>query len=91
MALTEIYVDPSIAGDSGAGTIGDPYGDLEYAIEQITFDTSNGNRINIKAGTDEVLAVELGAAISGASISPSETAPLIFQGYTTTAGEVPKS
>ena len=56
MALTEIYVDPSIAADSGTGTIGDPFGDLEYAIEQTTFDTTNGTRLNVKAGTDDFLS-----------------------------------
>jgi len=91
MALTEIYVDPSIAGDSGTGTIGDPFGDLEYAIEQTTFDTTNGTRVNIKAGTDEIVAAELGAAMAntGTTVAwaPSEAAPAIFQGYTTTAGD----
>ena len=46
MAFSEVYVDPSIAADSGTGTIGDPFGDLEYAIEQSTFDTTNGTRVN---------------------------------------------
>lgn len=91
MAFTEIYVDPSIAGDSGAGTSADPYGDLEYAIEQETFDLTNGTRVNIKAGTAEVLAAELDAALAdtGTSIAwvPTETAPLIFQGYTTAAAD----
>ncbi len=58
MALTEIYVDPAIAADSGAGTEGSPYGDLEYAIEQETFDLTNGTRVNIKAGTDELTKKE---------------------------------
>lgn len=91
MAITEIYVDPSIAGDSGDGSIGDPYGDLEYAIEQETFDTTNGTRVNIKAGTDEVLAANLSTALAdtGTSVAwvPTEAAPLIFQGYTATAGD----
>ena len=91
MALSEIYVDPSIAADSGAGTVGDPYGDLEYAIEQTTFDTTNGTRVNIKAGTDEVLAAELSLALEDTSVSvawvPSQTAPCVFQGYTATAGD----
>ncbi len=91
MALTEIYVDPSIAADSGAGTIGDPYGDLEYAIEQETFDATNGTRVNIKAGTDEVLAVELSAALADTSVSiawaPDVAANLVFQGYTSAAGD----
>ncbi len=91
MALTEIYVDPSIAGDSGAGTVGDPYGDLEYAIEQETFDTTNGTRVNIKAGTAEVLAASLENALDDTSVSvawaPIETAPFILQGYTTAADD----
>lgn len=91
MALTEIYVDPSIAADSGAGTIGDPYGDLEYAIEQETFDTTNGTRVNIKAGTDEVLAAEISAAMADTSVSvawaPGLVAPCVFQGYTAAAGD----
>ena len=91
MAFSEIYVDPSIAGDSGAGTIGDPYGDLEYAIEQVTFDTTNGTRFNIKAGTAEIVVANLYTATqdTGTSIAyvTSATAPLVFQGYTATAGD----
>ena len=91
MAFSEIYVDPSIAGDSGSGTVGDPYGDLEYAIEQETFDTTNGTRVNIKAGTDEILAADLSTALADTSVSiawaPGITSPLIFQGYTSAAGD----
>lgn len=87
----EIYVDPSIAGDSGDGSIGDPYGDLEYAIEQTTFDTTNGTRVNIKAGTDEVLAANIATAMAdtgtSAAWNPTEAAPCIFQGYTSAAGD----
>ena len=85
MALTDYYVDPSIAGDSGAGTSGDPYGDLEYALEQITRDSTNGDRINIKAGTDEILEFALDIVTDYGT--PTQTAPLCFQGYTTTAGD----
>ena len=91
MAISEIYVDPSLAADSGAGTIGDPYGDLEYAIEQTTFDTTNGTRVNIKAGTEEVLAAGLQTSIADTSVAaawvPSRTAPIIFRGYTAEAGD----
>lgn len=92
MAISEIYVDPSIAGDSGTGALLDPFGDLEYAIEQTTFDTTNGTRVNIKAGTDEVLAAKLETALADtgttAAWSPSETAPLIIQGYSSVAGDL---
>lgn len=91
MALTEIYVDPSIAADSGTGTIGDPYGDLRYAIEQETFDLTNGTRINVKAGTAEVLNESLTTSLADTTVSvawvPSATAPLVIQGYTTAAGD----
>ena len=81
---TEYYVDPSIAGNSGAGTSGDPYGDLQHALDNITRDTTNGDRINIKAGTDEVLAAAISLATYG---NPTETAPLLFQGYTSAAAD----
>ena len=88
---SEIYVDPSVAADSGAGTAGDPFGDLEYGIEQTTFDTTNGTRVNIKAGADEVLAAEISTAMAdtGTTIAwvPVEAAPCVFQGYTTVAGD----
>ena len=84
MALTETYVDPSIAGDSGAGTSGDPYGDLQYALNTMTRDGTNGDRINIKAGSDEVLSAALSLATYG---TPTNGARLLFQGYTSTAGD----
>lgn len=83
-APTEIYVDPAINANSGTGTIGDPYGDLQYALDTATRDATNGNRMNIKAGTAEVLT---GAISLSAFGSPTAFAPLIFQGYATTAGD----
>jgi hypothetical protein len=91
VAFSEVYVDPSIAADSGTGTIGDPYGDLEYAIEQTTFDTTNGTRVNIKAGTAEVIAAEIGTAMADAVTTPAwvqqPNAPAVFQGYASVAGD----
>lgn len=81
---TDYYVDPSIAGNSGSGTIGDPYGDLQHALDSITRDSTDGDRINIKAGTDEILSATLDYTSYG---TPSSTAPLIFQGYTSTQGD----
>ena len=83
-ALTEIYVDPAIAADSGAGTIGDPYGDLQYALNTVTRDATNGDRFNIKAGTAEVLSSAVTFATYG---SPTTTAPVAFEGYTAAAGD----
>lgn len=81
---TETYVDPSIAGNSGTGTAIDPYGDLQYALNTMTRDATNGDRINIKAGTDEILAAALSLAAYG---TPGYAASLTFQGYTATAGD----
>lgn len=83
-ALTEVYLDPSIAADSGSGTSGDPYGDLQYALDQVTRDSTNGNRFNIKAGTDEVLTGALSLTTYG---TPTLGAPIVFQGYTSSAGD----
>ncbi len=84
-APTQYYVDPSIAGDSGAGTVGDPYGDLEYCLEQITRDATNGDQVNIKTGSTETL--EFALDIPTDYGAPTKTAPLIFRGYTTAAND----
>ena len=84
MAISDYYVDPSIAANSGTGTIGDPYGDLQYALDQITRDGTDGDRINVKAGTAESLTGSLSLATYG---TPSYLAPLIFQGYTSAQGD----
>jgi hypothetical protein len=81
---TEVYVDPAINANSGAGTIGDPYGDLQYALNTVTRDGTNGNRFNIKAGTAEILTAALSLGTYG---TPTVAAPLIFQGYTSAAGD----
>lgn len=83
-APSETYVDPSIAGNSGTGTIGDPYGDLQYAFDTMTRDATNGDRVNVKAGTAEVMSGTLNLAPYG---TPSSNAPLIIQGYTAAAGD----
>ena len=94
MSFTELYVDPSINADSGTGTVGDPYGDLEYCIEEEDWDATNGIRVNIKAGSTETLAAELSAAMADVTSAnksiawaPSNGAPLVFQGYTSAAAD----
>lgn len=77
--MASYYVDPSIDSQSGAGTIGDPFGDLQYALDSIYRDTTNGDRINIKAGTAEVLEGELDISAYG---TPTFGAGLAFVGYT---------
>lgn len=86
MSLTQWYVDPSRAGEGnvGAGTIGDPYSDLQYALDTITRDATNGDQINIKAGTAEVLSASLTLATYG---TPTGTASLVIRGYTASAND----
>jgi hypothetical protein len=75
--MATYYVDPSINANSGTGTVGDPFGDLQYAFNQTT--RGSGNRFNIKAGTAEVLAASLDLTTYG---SPDYDYPLILRGYT---------
>ena len=81
----EVYIDPSIAADSGTGTSGDPYGDLQYAIDNTTL-AASGTRFNVKAGTAEILtkAVDFTSGFTGTT---GTTKHVIIEGYTTTAGD----
>jgi hypothetical protein len=83
-APTAYYVDPSINANSGSGTSGSPYGDLQYALNTITRDSTNGDIIHIKAGTSEILTAGLALTTYG---TPTAAAPLIFRGYTSTAAD----
>ena len=87
MAITEIYVDPSINANSGSGTHLDPYGDLQHAFNSETLATSGTQvtRINIKSGTDEVMASDLNWSSFGQPNNASR--PVILEGYTSTAGD----
>jgi hypothetical protein len=83
-APTQYYVDPAINAASGTGTIGDPFGDLQYGLNTIVRDAVNGDQVNIKAGVAEVLAASLTLATYGA---PTANAPLILRGYTAVAND----
>ena len=84
MALTQTYVDPSINANSGTGTIGDPYGDLQYALDTMTRDATNGDQINIKSGTAEVLTGTLDLTSYG---TPTNSAQIVFRGYSSAAND----
>jgi len=80
-APVQYYVDPSINANSGTGTIGDPYGDLQYALNTITRSTTVGDQINVKAGTAENMTSAITLATYG---TPQK---LIIRGYTSAAGD----
>lgn len=82
MAITNVYVNPSIDGNSGAGSVGDPYGDLEYAISDQG--SVANRRFCMIAGTAEVLTQPLSTTI-GAVTGPSFSSPCIIEGCTATA------
>lgn len=84
-APTDVYVDAALAANVGVGTQGNPYGDLQYALNSVTRDSTNGNRFLLKAGVDEVMT---GGAIDLTTYgTPSASAPLVFEGYSTIAGD----
>ncbi len=89
-APTDYYVDPSIASDGGLGTLGSPWTRadgqcVQYALNNITRDTTNGDRINIKAGSRDIVPT------SGYTLTtygtPAINAQLYFQGYTSAQGD----
>lgn len=81
---TQVYVNPALASNTGTGTIGDPFGDVQFALNTVTRDATNGNQFNIKAGTDEILTAAISLTTYG---TPTTAAPLIFRGYTTAAND----
>lgn len=81
-APTDTFVDPAIAANTGTGTIADPFGDLQFALDQVTRDTTNGDQFNVKAGTDEILSSALSLTTYG---TPAVGAELIFRGYASAA------
>jgi len=85
MALTHYYVDPGGGSDvTGDGSIGTPWASVQHALDTITRDTVNGDQINIKAGTADVLAATLDLTTYG---TPTATAPLVLRGYTSAAND----
>ncbi len=87
---TQYFVDPSLGSDTGNGTVGTPWGRasgsvIQWALDTgITRDGTNGDQINVKAGTDDVLASPLSLASYG---TPGDGEPLIFRGYTSAGND----
>lgn len=66
------------------GTTTKPWRSVQGALDLITRDTTNGDQVNVKAGTAQVLAESLNLTTYG---TPTEGEPLIFRGYTSAAND----
>lgn len=89
MALpTDYFVDPTggtddTTGDRGS-VIGNPWKSVQFAMDDITRNSSNGDRVNVKAGGTDTLSAALDFTTYGA---PTGTALFVLQGYTSTQGD----
>ena len=66
------------------GTTTKPWRSIQGALDLMTKDTTNGDQINVKAGTAQVNQAALSFTVYGAN---AEGAPLVIRGYTSTAGD----
>ncbi|MFA5053807.1 MAG: hypothetical protein WC565_07100, partial [Parcubacteria group bacterium] len=88
MAITQSYVDYNAGSDAtGDGTIGTPWRTLQWAFDHLVRNTTDGNQVNLKAGTAQVnaAALDLATFIGGGALA--EAAPLIVRGYTAAAND----
>lgn len=77
--------DPTdVVCTQAAGTTLLPWRSIQGALDLITRDATNGDQINVKAGTAQVNQAALTLARYGTS---TESASLVFRGYTTAAND----
>lgn len=76
---TEYYVDPSTGSDTtGDGSSGTPWASIQHALDNITRDTSNGDRINLADTAANTLSAGLSLTTYG---TPTDQAPLAIVGW----------
>jgi hypothetical protein len=88
MAITQTYVDYGAGNDAtGDGTIGTPWKTLQWAFDHLPRNTTDGNQVNLKAGTAHVngAALDLTTFLVGGSLTAVR--PLIVRGYTSAAND----
>jgi len=88
MAITHSYVDYGAGSDAtGDGTIGTPWKTLQKAFDTCVRNTTDGNQVNLKAGTPHVnaAALDLTTFLVGGALAAA--APLILRGYTSAAND----
>lgn len=84
---TNYFVDPAAGTDDTVGdrgAVGNPWKSVQFAPDNITRDATDGDRINIKAGSADTLSAALDLTTYG---TPTAAAPIIFQGYTSATGD----
>lgn len=88
MAITQSYVDYGAGNDTtGDGTVGTPWKTLQKAFDTLTRNTTDGNQVNLKAGTAHVNAASLDLTTFIAAGALAAAAPLILRGYTAAAND----
>jgi hypothetical protein len=85
-APTQYYVDASLGSDTGDGSKSTPWGRasgsvVQYALDTITRDPTDGDQINVKSGSTDTLGAALDVATNYGT--PTQAAPLLIKGYTT--------
>ena len=86
MAMTDYYVDPLGGSDITGDGLSDAtaWQTIQHALNSVTRNLTDGDRFNIKAGAEVVFT----AAIDYTTYTtPSPAAPLIYQGYSSAAGD----
>lgn len=86
MAISQYYVDYGAGNDTtGDGSIGTPWKTIQKALDTITRNSTDGDQVNVKAGTAQELAAILSFASYGSTASAD--APLVLRGYTSAAND----
>ena len=84
MAATNWYVDPLDGDNANDGTSdAQAWATIQYAIDNLTQTTNQGDIINIK----DSATITLSADLNYSSLTQSNTHPVMLRGYTSTAGD----
>jgi len=87
--MADYYCDPSIGSDSGAGTIGDPWGAAanvwQYAVDAIVSAGKGSAGDIIHTKSDGTVTYVASTALDVTSYAPSASVQLLFVGYSETA------
>lgn len=80
--------DPTdVVCTQAAGTALLPWRSLQGAFDLLTRNTTDGNQVNLKAGTAQVNAAALNLAVFVAAGALAVAAPLVIRGYTSSADD----